>query len=69
MLSPTDPVGVVAPVPALSATVTVQVDGEPRGTEAGEHVADVNVALAPTLWLPVTLSFWHVPMSPMLALT
>jgi hypothetical protein len=43
-LNVTVPVGVTAPVPDASATVAVQVDGEPLATDAGEHETVVEEA-------------------------
>ena len=41
----TVPVGVIAPVPEESATVAVQVEGEPVPTVAGEQATVVVLAL------------------------
>jgi hypothetical protein len=64
-VKPTEPAGVVAPAPLVSATVTVQVDAWPIGTGEGEHTTvvevergfTVTVLLVPVLvvWVPSLL--------------
>jgi len=45
-VKPTEPAGVVAPAPLVSATVAVHVDGWPIGTDAGAQTTVVEVVLA-----------------------
>jgi hypothetical protein len=48
-VNPTDPAGVEAPAPLVSATVAVHVDGWLIGTEAGLHTTVVDVDLRVTV--------------------
>jgi hypothetical protein len=51
----TFPVGVIAPLPAVSETTTVHVDGCPTATLLGEQLTLVELerASTATCWLPL----------------